>query len=145
MTTERALNEYFATNGILAPGCTRADWYAGHFIYLNVGSARIPFFPILRRNGPILIHDLHHMLTGAGTDWAGELELAGWELASGGCGWHPLYWLDRLITSVLALVTGPRSLLRGLRAGWGRRNLYGSDSDMLLATDVERLRERFAR
>ena len=63
MTTEEALNRHFVSTGIYAEGCTRDDWYAGHAVYLEVGAWKVPF-PILRRSGPIILHDLHHMLTG---------------------------------------------------------------------------------
>lgn len=142
MTAEEALNQYFAASGILAPGCTRSDWYPGHFVYLDVGPAKVPLLPILRRSGPVVSHDLHHMLTGCAPDWPGEVELAGWELASGGCGWHFLYWLDRVLVFALGLVTAPRALWAGLRAGRGRRNLYRADREEVLHTDVERVRAR---
>lgn len=125
MTIEQALNDHFAASGLLPRGCTRADWYAHHTIPLRIGGVTVGIFPILRREGPIVLHDLHHMLTGCPPDWRGEVELAGWELASGGCGWHLLYWLDRLSFLLLGLLTAPERLLRGLRAGWGSNNLYG--------------------
>ena len=64
MTAEEALNRHFVATGILEEGCTREDWYADHWIWLRLGRVRIPFFPILRRGGPIVLHDLHHMLGG---------------------------------------------------------------------------------
>ena len=140
MTTEQALNDYFASNGLLAEGCTRADWYANHLIPFKLAGVTVGAFPILRREGPILLHDIHHMLTGCAPDWGGEVELAGWELASGGCGWHFLYWLDRLSFLVLGLVTAPARLLRGLRSGWGRGNLYGLSPKRVLRLDTEALR-----
>lgn len=47
-------------------------------IRLQVSGAAVPFFPILRRDGPIVLHDVHHMLTGYGFNWRGELEVAAW-------------------------------------------------------------------
>lgn len=140
MKTEQALNEYFADNGLLPEGCTRADWYAGHSVPLLIGGVRVGVFPILQREGPIVLHDLHHLLTGCAPDWRGEVELAGWELASGGCGWHLVYWADRLSLLVLGLFTAPARLLRGLRAGWSRRNLYGMRPKGALKLEVEALR-----
>ena len=145
MTIEQELNRHFADTGILAAGCTREDWYPGHFVHLGVGSWKLPIFPILRRGGPIVIHDVHHMLTGAAPDWRGEVELAGWELASGGCRWHVFYWFDRLVLALLGLVSAPRALLRGLRAGRTCRNLYGADTEELLAADADDVRGRLDR
>ena len=137
MTTEEALNRHFATTGILHEGCTRGDWYQGHFIYLNLGPIKIPFFPILHRSGPVVLHDIHHMLTGYGTDWKGELEIAGWELGSGGCHWHLVYWTDRLLSFALGLVSAPATTLRGFRAGRGHRNLYRMKPEHVLAMDLD--------
>ena len=33
--------------------------------------------------------DLHHILSGYGMTWRGEIELSAWELGSGGCAWRP--------------------------------------------------------
>ena len=140
MTTEEALNRHFAASGILHEGCTRKDWYPGHFVYLNLGPVRVPFFPILRRSGPVVLHDIHHMLTGYGPDWKGEVEIAGWELGSGGCRWHLFYWVDRLLGFALGLVSAPAAALRGFRAGRGHRNLYGRKPEQVLAMEVERVR-----
>lgn len=139
MSTEQALNDYFAANGLLPNGCTRADWYAGHRVPLLIGGVPVGVIPVLRREGPILLHDLHHVLTGCAPDWGGEVELAGWELASGGCSLHLLYWLDRLSLLALGLVTAPSRLLRGLRAGWGCRNLYGMHAKGVLQLDLAAL------
>jgi len=139
MTAEEALNQHFVAMGIYKEGCTRKDWYAGHCVWLEVGPARIPF-PILRRGGPIVLHDLHHMLSGCATDWRGEIELAGWELGSGGCGWHPLYWLDRLTFVLLGLLTAPTPTLHAFALGRKRRNLFRMDPEQVLQMDVDELR-----
>ena len=144
MTTEQALNDYFAANGLLPEGCTRDDWYAGHTAPFKLRGVTVGAFPILRREGPILLHDLHHMLTGYAPDWRGEVELAGWELASGGCAWHLFYWFDRLALGVLGLLTAPRALLRGLRVGWRHTNLYGMSPKGALRIDPEALRSYVA-
>jgi len=140
VTTEDALNSHFVATGILWDGCTREDWYKGHFIYLKLGPLKIPFIPILRRSGPVVLHDIHHMLTGYGTDWRGEVEIAGWELASGGCRWHLLYWVDRLLGFAFGLVTVPAVALRGFRAGRGRRNLYRLKAETVLPMQTEDVR-----
>ena len=137
MTTEEALNRHFAATGILHEGCTRKDWYPGNFVYLNLGLVKIPFIPILRRTGPVVLHDIHHMLKRYGTDWKGEVEIAGWELGSGGCRWHLVYWVDRLLVFALGLLSAPATALRGFRAGRGHRNLYGMKAEQVLSMDPE--------
>lgn len=144
MTTEQALNAHFAATGLLPEGCTRNDWYAHHLIPFRIGGLTVGVFPILQREGPIVLHDLHHVLTGCPPDWRGEVELAGWELASGGCGWHLVYWADRLSFLLLGLVTAPSRLLRGLRRGWGRHNLYGMNPGGVLRLDVDAVRSYVA-
>jgi hypothetical protein len=140
MTTEQALNHHFIDTALLPAGSTRDDWYAGHVVPFKLFGRTVGVFPILRREGPVVLHDLHHMLTGRPPDWRGEVELAGWELASGGCRWHVLYWLDRLSLAALGLLTAPGALLRGLRAGWGRHNLYGMSPRAVLRMDADALR-----
>jgi hypothetical protein len=145
MKTEDALNRHFAETGIYAEGCTRDDWYPNHLVYLQSGGGKIPILPILRRHGPVVLHDVHHMLTGYPPTWTGEAAIAGWELGSGGCGWHPLYWLDRLSFFVGGLLTAPVATLRGLRRGLRCRNLYRMRPEAVLAEDVDTVRARVLR
>jgi hypothetical protein len=109
-------------------------------IRLKVGGSQVPFFPILRRDGPIILHDVHHMLTGYGFNWRGELEVAAWELGSGGCGWHLLYWLDRLTFFLIGLVSAPRVTLRAFLHGFHGHNLFGRDPEEVLHMDVDAAR-----
>ena len=139
MTIEQALNQHFIETGINGEGCTRKDWYAGNTIYLQVGSRRVPF-PILRRAGPIILHDIHHMLTGYPPSWKGEAEVAGWEIASGGCGWHPLYWIDRLSFLIIGLVAAPAATGRAVARGLRSRNLFRRDPETVLRDDVGEVR-----
>ena len=139
MTTEEALTRHFAATGIYAEGCRREDWYAGHWIWLKAGPVGIPF-PILRRSGPIILHDLHHMLAGYAPDWRGEIELAGWELGSGGCGWHILYWVDRLTLFVAGLLCTPRAAVRAFTRGRRSHNLFRLDPEQVLGMDLDQVR-----
>jgi hypothetical protein len=142
MTTEEALNQHFVAAGIYAEGCTRESWYPGHLVSLQFGHWKLPIFPILDRNGPIVLHDVHHMITGYPPTWKGEAEIAGWEIASGGCRWHVLYWLDRLSFLLIGLVAAPVSTWRAFERGKGNRNLYDRDPEEVLETDVAEL-ERY--
>lgn len=144
MNTEEALNRHFVAAGIYEPGCTRDDWYPGNVVSLRMGRWSVPIFPILRRDGPIVIHDVHHMITGYAPTWRGEGALAGWELGSGGCRWHLLYWFDRLTFALLGLLLAPITTLRAFRRGLGSRNLFGLDANEVLRMDVAEVR-RFAR
>jgi hypothetical protein len=45
------------------------------------------------RKRAVPLHDLHHVLTGYGTDWIGEAEIGAWELG-GGCNSFITYFLN---------------------------------------------------
>ena len=136
MIAADALQQHFVATGLLGPESTRDDWYRGYVVWLRAGRARIPF-PILDRSGPIVLHDLHHMLAGYPPDWPGEIELAGWELGSGGCGAHLLYWLDRLSFFGVGMLTAPRTTLRAFRRGRRHGNLFRRDPQEVPRQDVD--------
>ena len=72
----------------------------------------------------IWLHDLTHLLTGYDTSWAGEGEIAGWELASG---FTSKYWIGYFyapITFSIGLIVAPLRTLRALRLGLGKKNVY---------------------
>ena len=70
------------------------------------------------------LHDLHHVLTGYGTDWIGEAEVAAWELRAG-CRTLVVYWLD-LSGVVIGLFLSPARMWRAFRGARGQRTLYRS-------------------
>jgi len=142
MTAEEALNRHFVDTGIYAEGCTRRDWYPGNIVSLKIGGVSLPVFPILRRDGPIILHDLHHMLAGYPPTWQGEAELAAWEIGSGGCRWHLLYWIDRLSFLVVGLAAAPVAVWRAFVRGRGNRNLFDREPEAVLRTDIAEL-ERY--
>lgn len=139
MTVEEALNRHFVETGIHAEGCTRSDWYPGNMVSLKIGGINLPIFPILRRNGPIVLHDLHHMLANYPPTWRGEAELAAWEIGSGGCRWHILYWIDRLSFLLMGLAAAPRAVWRAFVRGRGSRNLFDQDTEAVLRMDLAEL------
>lgn len=95
------------------------------------------------RRRAVKLHDLHHIATGYGGDWTGEVEIAAWELASG-CGRHLVAWVLNLGAFVVGLVIAPRRLWRAFRAGRRALNLYhvGFDESALRTTTVGALRNR---
>src|SRR5437016_5335847 len=78
ITVGEARDRYLADNGFDTAGYT-ADHFevevAGRMLRLRNGKTRQRVIPL---------HDLHHALTGYGTDLAGEAEIGAWELV-GGC------------------------------------------------------------
>lgn len=101
-------------------------------------------FPTLGFRRALVLHDLHHALTGLGIGLEDELRLAAWELGSGGCGWHLVFWADRLGALLLGLLTDRDGVRAAFRAGRASRNLYGVGRRRALATDFDVLR-RFVR
>jgi hypothetical protein len=87
-------------------------------------------------------HDLHHVLTGYGTDYIGEAEISAWEL---GCGLTGLGLYVRLIVVSALLLFGwlaPRRVARAYRAARGRCLFAIDDYEELLKLDVTALRAR---
>jgi len=139
MTAEEALNRHFVESGIYEEGCTRDDWYPGNIVSLKIGGTSLPVFPILRRDGPIVLHDLHHMIAGYPPTWRGEAELAAWEIGSGGCRRHIFYWIDRLSFLLVGLVAAPVAMRRAFARGRQSRNLFDQEPDAVLRMDIAEL------
>ena len=74
------------------------------------------------------LHDLHHILTGYGTDWTGEAETAAWELRAG-CRTLDVYCLD-IAGVIIGLFMSPARVWRAFVRAKGHRTLY-RDSVML--------------
>lgn len=132
----------------LCPGSeTLEAWREVRWIRARVRERAIPILPVVGYRDSLVLHDVHHVLTGYSTRLGGELELAAWELASGGCGRHVLFWIDRSLALLLGLAFLPRRTIRAWRRGRGCRNLYRTPGgvDELLATDFEELARRVGR
>jgi hypothetical protein len=94
------------------------------------------------RKRAVPLHDLHHVLTGYGTDWIGEAEIGAWELR-GGCNSFITYFLNGSGV-IIGLLLGPRRVWRALLAARGQRTLYRDPApyDHLLQMTVGELRTR---
>jgi hypothetical protein len=99
--------------------------------WVRVETKPIPFyFPNCRsRVAAARMHDLHHIATGYETDWAGEAEIAAWEISSG-CAAYYAAWMLNLAAFGAGLIVVPARLfhafVRGRRA---KTNLYKSGID----------------
>jgi hypothetical protein len=92
------------------------------------------------RRRAVRIHDLHHVLTGYGTTWTGEAEIAAWELASGCFRW-PAATVLNLGALGVGLFIAPLRVARAWSRGRQTNNLYGEDGvDHLLPRKVEEVR-----
>lgn len=86
-------------------------------------------------------HDLHHVVTGYGTDLRGEAEMGAFELGAGSRHWF--VWannLGALALGVACPLRAAKAFVRGLRAG----SLYLDDTpyEALLAMPLAELRAR---
>jgi len=126
---------YFVENGLGDGG------YGDRFVVLRAAGLPVAVFPnTQQRVRSVRFHDLHHVLTGYGTSWRGEGEIAAWELASG-CRDHVAAWLLNAGAFLVALFIAPRALVRALRCGRRSRNLYDRVwDDTLLERTVGSLR-----
>jgi len=141
MKTREALWEFLVEKMIRARGETFDDYFSERWVRATIGGRSVPVLPIWGYRKALLIHDTHHLLTGYGTHFAGELELAGWELGSGGCRWNVIFWVDRIVGVLIGLVFMPRAIWRAFRTGLRGHNLYGWKPDELLEGDVEEMRK----
>jgi hypothetical protein len=89
------------------------------------------------------LHDLHHLALEYKTDWPGEVEIAGWEIASG-CGRDPWAWLLNLGAFAVGMALFPRRLYRAFIRGRYAANLYreGFPETQLRNRTVGWLREK---
>lgn len=137
MTTVRErLRGYFREQGLPEDGGVDLAW-----VHLKVGPIPLAFPNIPARRAAVRYHDVHHLVTGYQTDWAGEAEIGAWEVASG-CG---RYWVGWLLDSgVLGFgaVLWPRRTLRAFVRGRHSRNLYREPYEPVLSEHVEHLRRR---
>jgi hypothetical protein len=76
------------------------------------------------RRRVVPFHDLHHVVTGYGTDLVGEAEVSAWELRCGSLDSFFL-WCFKLGAVSLGLVLAPSRVVRSFRRARGQRNLYG--------------------
>ena len=127
----------------LCPGATTLEgWLAARWIRVRWRGTTIPVFPLSGSKHAHVAHDVHHLLLGYPMNLRGECELAGWDLASGGCHRHALFWLDRAFVAALGLVLYPLGMLRALHRGRGCINLYGTPVDAVLDASVDALGRR---
>ncbi len=98
----------------------------------------VPIVNTRARLSALGYHDLHHLVAGYGTDEAGEGEISGWTMGTGG---GPLF--GELYDSgafLLGLVRFPRRCIRAFYRGRQCRNLYRQPVEHWYAQDLQTLR-----
>lgn len=94
------------------------------------------------RQRVIARHDIHHLLTGYGTDHAGEAEIGAWELRAG-CNTFFLYFIN-LVAVGGGLFVAPLRTWRSFWRAKGQRSLYldGRDMSALLDLSIAEVRKQ---
>ena len=123
-------------------------------ISVRIFQVWVPVFPLFvlpeTVRDLLLIHDAHHLITGYGTDFGGEMELNAWTLASGGYFLNGAPWWalgqdgEALLNAIHSLIWMPREFLSAFRKGWRQHSLYALDVDIALEMDLEDARRYIA-
>ena len=142
MTTEEALRAYLVERGFVKPGTPRKELYRGNWVKVPMWGCYVPVFPVYGFKKSLVLHDIHHVLSGYDTDGRGELEIAAWELSSGGCGWYLLYWIDRVVFMSLGLLLCPIRTIRAFQRGRSHCNTFDRNPEDVLASDYGELKRR---
>lgn len=117
-TVREALDRFFAENGFGPDGGYDVRWVKVHLKPFPV------YFPnTAARVRAVKLHDVHHLLTGYDTSVTGEVEIGGWEIASG-CAHHYPAWILNLGSFTMGLAIAPRRLYRAFVRGRRSLNLY---------------------
>ena len=138
MTLREAIKRAQAVKGM--PNSNR--WLSFRF-----NQVWVPVFPLFVLPETVrdlfLIHDAHHLITGYGTDFRGEMELNAWTLASGGYFLNGAPWwmlgqdAEALLNAIHSLIWMPKAFLSAFRKGWRKHSLYALDVDTALEMDLE--------
>jgi len=137
MTTKQVLLAHLEKIGVRRPSDPSAAIYRDSWFRIAIGSQSIPIFPLWGLRRSLTLHDIHHLVTGYPTTIRGELEIAGWELGSGGCARHLYMWIDRFLTFAFGLLVAPIATSQALRRGAHHRNLYRLNADRVLSMEFD--------
>ena len=133
LTLEAARDRYLAENGFTM------DTYTERWARVALGlglHVTVPSPP--SRGDALRMHDLHHVLTGYGTDLAGEAEISAWETSRGLGALSPYVRAIVIGGDLQGLLLRPRRTLRAYRAAPGRGSLFGrhGEYEALLARSL---------
>jgi hypothetical protein len=118
MTLEAARALFFERSGLGPDGGYNDRW-----VRIEMKPFPVYFPNTASRVRSAKLHDLHHLALGYKTDWPGEVEIAGWEIASG-CARHPWAWLLNLGAFAVGIALFPKRLYRAFLRGRHAANLY---------------------
>ena len=131
-----ARTEYFERSGFAPDGGYDDKW-----VVVDMGRFTIKFPNGDARKRAVRYHDLHHVVTGYGTDLKGEAEISAWEIASS-CRDMVAAWILNLLAFGHVLVREPRALYNAFVRGRHSNNLYlYTYDDALLTRSVADIRK----
>jgi hypothetical protein len=116
-SVREARDAYLAENGFTVEAYD-ARWTDASFLGI-----RFRVLNTERHRVGIMVHDLHHVITGFGTDLVGEGEISGWEARRG---LRPLgLYVASIVASgmLMGFLIAPRRTLHAWRAA-GKRSLF---------------------
>jgi len=138
LTVRAARDVYLTENGFTTDG------YTAEKVSLMIfgGRMQVSFPNWPSRRAAVPLHDLHHVATGYGADWAGEGEIGIWELM-GGCEAPIVYALNGT-AALIGCFVAPGRMLQAYYDARKARALYRQNAklDDLLDLTVGELRER---
>jgi ubiquinone biosynthesis protein Coq4 len=136
LTLREARERYLAANGF------SMDEYSKPTFGLPILGKMVQFPNPPARQRVIARHDLHHLLTGYGTDYAGEGEIGAWELRAG-CNTFFLYFIN-IVAMMGGMLRSPLRVWRAFRAARGQRSLYldGRELEALLDLPIGEVRRQ---
>jgi hypothetical protein len=140
VTTREALGEYFERQGIKTNDQDIEEWLRDNWLRMNLFGRRIPVKPLYGFKQAMALHDVHHLITGYDTTWTGEFQVTAWEIGTGGCAPHALFWLKLGFTFLLGLVLTPTASWYAFARGREQRNLFRFDCREVLAHEIDELR-----
>ncbi len=121
MQVQEALRRFYMQNGFGEAGGRNA---ATAIVYAGPWTVRLPNIRARKRLLPF--HDIHHVVTGYGTDRVGEAQLCAWEIGSGSLR-EPMALFMNLVGLFTGLLYGPPEVYEAYRRGCSSKNTYGRE------------------
>ena len=117
-TVNQSLQLYFIKENLGKDGGLNEAWGR-----IRIWKFYIPIPNIKARKKVLVLHDIHHIVTGYNGDWKGEASIGAWEVASG-CGEYLVAWYFNLGAMGVGLFIYPRSVFSAFIRGRRTENLY---------------------
>lgn len=131
-----ARSRFFAEQGIPTDG-----GYDAKVVPIYFGKLHIWDMPnVENRKKAVRFHDLHHVVAGYPTNWAGEGRISAWEISSGCTRYPAALWIN-LHGIGVGLFTSPPGTFRALVRGGRSGNLYPIDPAGFAALEEKKVED----